>query len=580
MFKASRSVSTKMFLLFMAILLISFSVLFFQQTGMVKRVIENEALEKAKSDLHLSARIIDLKFPGEWNVVDGRLYKGETLMDGNSDVIDSIGELTGGDTVTVFRGDTRVATNVRDHNGDLALGTQVSPEVAQSVLADGQTYYGTANVVGNSYQAAYMPLRSGEGDIIGILYVGAPDASERIQLLRQKTNQQLIVEGLLVLVLAFALIYICTRPVLKRLKVAVAAVDAVAAGDLTCDVPPATSRDEIGQLVTAVRHMLHQLRTLIGKVNDSSEYVSEASRLLIISTEQTAAAAEQISQEAHEIALGAEEQSVSLNASRQSMNEIAVGMQQTAMVIQDMAEFAGHASGQASAGEQAVTAMIQQMQVIDDTVIHASQVIRQLNDKATEINGIVAIITDIASQTNLLALNAAIEAARAGEHGAGFSVVAQEVRKLADQSLHSADTIRSLIEVVQQEAGRAVESMQQGTQVVQQGMSDASASGEAFGEIAHAVSDLSARSQEISAIIQQVHANTDEMVQVMGQIAVITTEANQRSQMVTTELEEQTASIEEVSAAAVQLGTMSTELKQLVDRFKLSRDAQSAPLGV
>jgi len=569
-----------MFLLFMAILLISFSVLFFQQTGMVKRVIENEALEKAKSDLHLSARIIDLKFPGEWNVVDGRLYKGETLMDGNSDVIDSIGELTGGDTVTVFRGDTRVATNVRDHNGDLALGTQVSPEVAQSVLADGQTYYGTANVVGNSYQAAYMPLRSGEGDIIGILYVGAPDASERIQLLRQKTNQQLIVEGLLVLVLAFALIYICTRPVLKRLKVAVAAVDAVAAGDLTCDVPPATSRDEIGQLVTAVRHMLHQLRTLIGKVNDSSEYVSEASRLLIISTEQTAAAAEQISQEAHEIALGAEEQSVSLNASRQSMNEIAVGMQQTAMVIQDMAEFAGHASGQASAGEQAVTAMIQQMQVIDDTVIHASQVIRQLNDKATEINGIVAIITDIASQTNLLALNAAIEAARAGEHGAGFSVVAQEVRKLADQSLHSADTIRSLIEVVQQEAGRAVESMQQGTQVVQQGMSDASASGEAFGEIAHAVSDLSARSQEISAIIQQVHANTDEMVQVMGQIAVITTEANQRSQMVTTELEEQTASIEEVSAAAVQLGTMSTELKQLVDRFKLSRDAQSAPLGV
>ncbi|WP_270168981.1 methyl-accepting chemotaxis protein [Paenibacillus sp. SYP-B4298] len=580
MFKASRSVSTKMFLLFMAILLISFSVLFFQQTGMVKRVIENEALEKAKSDLHLSARIIDLKFPGEWNVVDGRLYKGETLMDGNSDVIDSIGELTGGDTVTVFRGDTRVATNVRDHNGDLALGTQVSPEVAQSVLADGQTYYGTANVVGNSYQAAYMPLRSGEGDIIGILYVGAPDASERIQLLRQKTNQQLIVEGLLVLVLAFALIYICTRPVLKRLKVAVAAVDAVAAGDLTCDVPPATSRDEIGQLVTAVRHMLHQLRTLIGKVNDSSEYVSEASRLLIISTEQTAAAAEQISQEAHEIALGAEEQSVSLNASRQSMNEIAVGMQQTAMVIQDMAEFAGHASGQASAGEQAVTAMIQQMQVIDDTVIYASQVIGQLNDKATEINGIVSIITDIASQTNLLALNAAIEAARAGEHGAGFSVVAQEVRKLADQSLHSADTIRSLIEVVQQEAGRAVESMQQGTQVVQQGMSDASASGEAFGEIAHAVSDLSARSQEISAIIQQVHANTDEMVQVMGQIAVITTEANQRSQMVTTELEEQTASIEEVSAAAVQLGTMSTELKQLVDRFKLSRDAQSAPLGV
>lgn len=567
--KMFHSIRAKLFILFIIILISSFTVLCYQQFTTVTGVIENEALEKAKSDLHMSQKIIDLQFTGDWKIDNEQLYKGETLINGNNDIIDQIGEVTNGDTVTIFMRDTRIATNVLTEEGERAIGTKVSDAVAERVLAKGEVYYGTANVVGNSYQAAYMPLKNAQGDIIGILYVGAPDASERIQIMKQEIYNELLVEAGIILILSFGLIYLFTRPAIGRLKQAVHILESVAKGDLTAKVPPVKTRDEIGQLLTSVGHMLHQLKTVLAKVSEASNYVSQASHHLVLSTEQTTKAAEQISEEIQQVASGADKQKASLDSASSAINEIATGMQQTATVIQDMAEFAITVNHNANAGTQMVETTVNQMKLIDTTVVQASHVIQQLNEKSTQINQIVAIITEIANQTHLLALNAAIEAARAGEHGAGFSVVAQEVRKLADQSLVSAEEIRTLIEVVQQEAEHAVETMHQGTLVVQQGMGYVTQSGTVFHEIVGAIGDLSAQSQEISAIVEQVHANTDEMVHVMGQIAVITGEATNRSQIVTTEIEEQTSSMEEVSAAAAQLGTMATELQQLIEQFKL-----------
>ena len=175
----TRSVRTKLFLLTMIIMVASFGLIGYQQTKIMTTLIEGEALAKARSDLQTGMEIIDMKYPGAWRAEGDKLYKGEELINNNFEIVDEIGRLTNGNTATIFLHDVRITTNVIA-DGERALGTEVSSEVAEKVLKQGEIYLGQANVVGHTYQSAYMPIKDARGEIIGIWYVGAPDADERI----------------------------------------------------------------------------------------------------------------------------------------------------------------------------------------------------------------------------------------------------------------------------------------------------------------------------------------------------------------------------------------------------------------
>ena len=136
------------------------------------------AIVKAQADLAICEEIIDTKYPGSWSVRDGELYKGLIKISFNNDIVEHLARLTG-DTVTVFLGETRVATTVLGSNKERVIGTKVSANVAQTVLQNGQTYLGVADVVGQRYQAAYSPLRAESGNIIGMFYVGVSHAYEQ-----------------------------------------------------------------------------------------------------------------------------------------------------------------------------------------------------------------------------------------------------------------------------------------------------------------------------------------------------------------------------------------------------------------
>lgn len=129
------------------------------------------AVEKAKGDLLLGEAFLETRYPGDWAIIDGALFKGDTLMNGNYDIVDEIGHLTG-DTCTIFQGDMRIATNVM-RNDRRAVGTKVSDEVGRVVLEEGGEFFGEAEVVGVKYQTAYKPIQNANEDIIGIWYVGA-----------------------------------------------------------------------------------------------------------------------------------------------------------------------------------------------------------------------------------------------------------------------------------------------------------------------------------------------------------------------------------------------------------------------
>lgn len=562
------SIRTRLFILMLVILIGSFSYMGYQQAANITTVIEKDAIEKAQSDLLTGMAILDAKYPGDWIQQDDQLYKGETLINDNVEVIDLIQELTNGDTATLFLGDTRITTNVIV-NGQRAVGTQASSAVVEKVLNKGETYLGQADVVGNTYQAAYMPLRDASGQVIGMWYVGAPDADERIQQVKQDLVIKLVAEAAVVLVIAFLLFFVLTRPMIRRIQDSAHFVQVVASGDLTLEEQRVNSKDETGILLQSVNQMSKDLRAVISKVKDASLRVASSSEQLAASTEQTSQATSQINLSIQEVAEGAAEQLNSITHSTEAVLEITRGMDQVAEAIQNMADFSATVSGNANQGAQVVNQSIEHMNLVKRTVEDASQIIHNLEVKSKQIDEIVVAITAIAEQTHLLALNASIEAAHAGEQGKGFAVVAAEVKKLAEQSGHSAEKVSELIEQIQADSYQAVLAMNQGTKVVEQGVDQVRQTGITFRDIANSIVEISSQSQEVSAVVEQVHANSHETVSRMERMTEILQQASDNTNSIAAALEQQHAATEEVSSSVAHLSETADGLHLLVKTFKV-----------
>lgn len=209
------------------------------------------------------------------------------------------------------------------------------------------------------------------------------------------------------------------------------------------------------------------------------------------------------------------------------------------------------------------------MKNINETVNDLGKVINTLGERSKEISQIIDVTSDIAGQTNLLALNAAIEAARAGEHGKGFAVVAAEVRKLAEQSAKSTESIRHLITSIQSDTKHAVESMEKGASEVEKGINIVDSAGTSFMQIQQFVDTVTTQIQEVSASIEQMSSGASQVVELVSEIDEITASTSAEGQEVLAATEEQLASMQEIAASAAALSFMAEELQESVKKFKI-----------
>ncbi len=319
---------------------------------------------------------------------------------------------------------------------------------------------------------------------------------------------------------------IIARQIAKPLQQVQQVVEALAEGDLT-QTSQVHSSDEIGQVATALNVTVENLRQAIGLVADATNELAGTSQ-------QMAAASEEVSASIEEVASTTNQFSSALDM----MNESA----------QSMGETADNISKQALQGEDAIEDIVKQMNGLRDDTQHMSDDVTKLGTLSNEVGKIVDVISAIADQTNLLALNAAIEAARAGEHGRGFAVVADEVRKLAEQSSAATSEITSLINQIQGGISSTVSGMDHSTNQATHAMDSVDKSGQILRSILRAVEGIVGQVQEISAVIEQTNSGGHE-------IASAT--------------EEQAASIQQVSNSAQDLTDMGAKLQELVRHFKL-----------
>lgn len=401
--------------------------------------------------------------------------------------------------------------------------------------------------------------------------LNAKGAAESAVQSNQLANTSKMVLGLVVAisaVVAVATGLIIVRSVTKPLHILEVELTKLAenGGDLTQKIA-IDSRDEIGRLAAAVNAFLANLRTTISVVLSNAEQVAAASEELTASAEQSAQASNQVAVSITEVAHGAEQQSTASRSAVDVIEQMSAGIEQTAGSTNQVAIAAEEAAQVAERGRSTIDTAVKQMQAISSSVSSVAGSVAKLSSRSQEIGVIVDTISGIASQTNLLALNAAIEAARAGEQGRGFAVVADEVRKLAEQSQEATKKIAELINKIRSDTDKAVKAMDSGAQDVKVGIEVVNTAGSSFTHITQQINEVSAQIGDISATVEQLASSSQQVVGSVQGINVVARDTAAQTQTVSAATEEQSAAMQEIASASQSLARLAQDLQTAVGKF-------------
>lgn len=339
-----------------------------------------------------------------------------------------------------------------------------------------------------------------------------------------------------------------------------------AEGDMTVSVD-IKSKDEFGQLGTSFNQMIGNIRELTRNVKKSSNEVVETSESILQMTNETYTAMNEISTTIQEVARGSQEQAMEIDKNSQYINDLARTLEVVTQSTLEVNDLADETKILGKSGLEQVEVLIDRTAKTSEANHNFSRIILEVKGSAEKINLITDTISQIADQTNLLALNAAIEAARAGDAGRGFSVVADEIRKLAEQSSTATSDISRLISNMNQITNEAVEAMDVTNSISDEQVASVDSTRKIFDKILSSVEDLDDRISEIKDSALNMDKGKDMIVENTQNISAVSEEISASTEEVSASTQEVTAITNTFVEHSENLKRLAEDLTSMVDRF-------------
>ncbi len=427
--------------------------------------------------------------------------------------------------------------------------------------ATGQLEGAVDNLLGNAHEASEDTLTSTQDNVVGIMaLLGGLQVS-------------MLIISVIVLLISLVSAILISNSVTHPIRQLVVLVENMAAGKLNQELKSNNNRDEIGHLMRSFNAMHDSLSNLIGNVKGASVHVDETSTLLNGNALGATQITEEVAKTVGEIAEGANTQSEDTYIAQERMTTLAHTIHDNGLRSERLVTVSDRINVRTQEGIKSINALTETTGASEQALFDIFNVVEKTNENAMEIAQISQMIAQISEQTNLLALNASIESARAGEAGHGFAVVAEEIRKLAEESAKTTTEIDKMLKELIKRSSGAKKTGETIKELIVKQREQVTLTKFKYDAIGEAIKASTQEIHQIGEISQRMEVNREDVVKVLDSLARIAQTNAASTQEASASAEEMLSTMEEVTSASEILSGLANELNQLIQYFQVEVDA-------